>query len=244
MQVALVTVFPQVLELVSGIGVSGRAVRDGRLQLAAINPRDYTRDRHRSVDDRPYGGGPGMVMRPEPLAAAIAAGRDTVGAGGPVLYLSPQGRRFDDARARELAQLPGLVLLAGRYEGVDERLVDSAVDEELSIGDFVLSGGELAALVVVDAIARLLPGALGHADSAQEDSFVDGLLDCPHYTRPECFAGRPVPPVLLSGDHAAIRRWRLQQSLLRTWQRRPELLERRGMNDEEQRLLAAALEQG
>jgi len=244
MRIAVVTVFPQMLDAVTEFGVSGRAVRDGVLDVTAVNPRDFTVDRHRSVDDRPYGGGPGMVMRPEPLAAAIAAARNGIESGGPVVYLSPQGRRFDDRRAREMAQLPGMVLLAGRYEGVDERLIESAVDEELSIGDFVLSGGELAALVVIDAVARLLPGTLGHSESAQEDSFADGLLDCPHYTRPELYAGRAVPPVLLSGDHAAIRRWRLQQSLLRTWQRRPDLLRQRGMSEEEQQLLDAARAEG
>ncbi|WOJ93711.1 tRNA (guanosine(37)-N1)-methyltransferase TrmD [Congregibacter variabilis] len=242
MRVALVTLFPETLGLVSEIGVTGRAVRDERLNITAINPRDYTEDRHRSVDDRPYGGGPGMVMRPEPLAAALEAGKDYAGAGAPVIYLSPQGRRFDHARARELASLPGMVLLAGRYEGVDERLVRSAVDEELSIGDYVLSGGELAALVVVDAVSRLLPGVLGHEDSASEDSFAQGLLDCPHFTRPEHYAGEDVPAVLLSGDHAAIRRWRLKQSLGRTWERRPDLLEdlqrTRALTAEEQKLLA------
>ncbi|MFT4768305.1 MAG: tRNA (guanine37-N1)-methyltransferase [Glaciecola sp.] len=242
MRVALVTLFPETLGLVSEIGVTGRAVRDERLHISAINPRDYTEDRHRSVDDRPYGGGPGMVMRPEPLAAALAAGKDYAGAGAPVIYLSPQGRKFDHARALELAELPGLVLLAGRYEGVDERLVRTAVDEELSIGDYVLSGGELAALVVVDAVARLLTGVLGHEDSASEDSFAQGLLDCPHFTRPEQYAGQDVPAVLLSGDHAAIRRWRLKQSLGRTWERRPDLLEdlqrSRTLSAEEQRLLA------
>lgn len=238
MRVAVVTVFPETLHAVTGSGVSGRAVRDGGLVLSAINPRDYTRDRHRSVDDRPYGGGPGMVMRPEPLAAALEAGRAFTGDGAPVIYLSPQGRRFDDARAREMASLPGMVLLAGRYEGVDERLLAAQVDEELSIGDYVLSGGELAAMVVIDAVTRLLPGTLGHAASAQEDSFADGLLDCPHYTRPEWFEGEAVPEVLLSGDHEAIRRWRLMQSLGRTWERRPELLASRGMSVEEQDLLA------
>lgn len=241
MRVALVTLFPETLGLVSEMGVTGRAVRDERLGITAINPRDYTEDRHRSVDDRPYGGGPGMVMRPEPLAAALEAGRDYAGAGAPVIYLSPQGRRFDHARAQELAKLPGMVLLAGRYEGVDERLVRTAVDEEISIGDYVLSGGELAALVVVDAVSRLLPGVLGHEDSANEDSFAQGLLDCPHFTRPEQYAGEDVPAVLLSGDHAAIRRWRLKQSLGRTWERRPDLLEElqrsRALTAEEQRLL-------
>ena len=222
MRIAVVTVFPESLSAVTDIGVSGRAVRDGRLTVTAVNPRDFTEDRHRSVDDRPYGGGPGMVMSPEPLDAALGVARASAGEGAPVVYLSPQGRRFDDSEARRLATLPGLVLLAGRYEGVDERLIEKAVDEELSIGDYVLSGGEVAALVVIDAVARLLPGVLGHEESAEQDSFADGLLDCPHYTRPEQFDGRPVPPVLTSGDHEAIRRWRLQQALGRTWERRPK----------------------
>lgn len=227
MRIALISVFPQMLALVRDIGVTGRAVRDGRLELSAVNPRDFTTDRHRSVDERPYGGGPGMLMRPEPLAAAIDAGRRRVGGQATVVYLSPQGRRFDDRRARELATQSALVLLAGRYEGVDERLIEVCVDEELSIGDYVLSGGELAALVVIDALTRWLPGVLGHTDSAAQDSFAEGLLDCPHYTRPEEYAGRKVPAVLLSGDHAAIARWRTQQALGRTAQRRPDLLARR-----------------
>ncbi|WOJ96263.1 tRNA (guanosine(37)-N1)-methyltransferase TrmD [Congregibacter brevis] len=242
MRIAMVTLFPEMLSMVSDLGVTGRAVRDDRLQLRAVNPRDYTTDRHRSVDDRPYGGGPGMVMRPEPLAAALEAGREFAGEAAPVIYLSPQGRKFDHERAKSLAETPGMVLLAGRYEGVDERLVRSAVDEEVSIGDYVLSGGELAALVVVDAVARLLPGVLGHEDSAEEDSFAQGLLDCPHFTRPEQYKGEDVPAVLLSGDHAAIRRWRLKQALGRTWERRPDLLEalekRRELTAEEQLLLA------
>ena len=237
MRIAMVSVFPEMLAAVTEVGVTGRAVREGLLELAAVNPRDYALDRHRSVDDRPYGGGPGMVMRPEPLAAAIGEARRLAG-GGPVVYLSPQGARFDDRRARQLAAQRRLVLVAGRYEGVDERVLEGHVDEELSIGDYVLSGGELAAMVVIDAVARLLPGVLGHADSAMEDSFADGLLDCPHYTRPEHYEGRAVPAVLLSGDHAAIRRWRLKQALGRTWQRRPDLLEARGsLSSEEQRLL-------
>ncbi|WP_439102949.1 tRNA (guanosine(37)-N1)-methyltransferase TrmD [Congregibacter sp.] len=242
MRVAMVTLFPEMLSLVSDLGVTGRAVRDERLQLTAINPRDFTLDRHRSVDDRPYGGGPGMVMRPEPLAAALKAGREFAGDAAPVIYLSPQGDRFDHRRAKKLSELPGLVLLAGRYEGVDERLIRSSVDEELSIGDYVLSGGELAALVVVDAVSRLLPGVLGHESSAEEDSFAQGLLDCPHFTRPEQYEGQDVPGVLLSGDHEAIRRWRLKQALGRTWERRPDLLEalaqKRNLTTEEQQLLA------
>jgi tRNA (guanine37-N1)-methyltransferase len=223
MQIALVTVFPEMLGLVRDYGVTGRAARDGRVELTAVDPRDYTLDRHRSVDDRPYGGGPGMVMRPEPLAAAIDAARARVA--GPVIFLSPQGRRLDDAWARELAQGPGMILIAGRYEGVDERLIESRVDAELSIGDFVVSGGELPALMVIDAVTRLLPGVLGHTASAEQDSFAEGLLDCPHYTRPEEFEGARVPEVLLSGDHGAIERWRRQQALLRTSRRRPDLLE-------------------
>jgi tRNA (guanine37-N1)-methyltransferase len=239
MRVAVVTVFPETLAAVTEVGVSGRAVREGILEVAAINPRDFTRDRHRSVDDRPYGGGPGMVMRPQPLLSAISAAREQVGDAARVVYLSPQGRRLDDRRVREMATWSGMVLVAGRYEGVDERVLEIAVDEELSIGDFVLSGGELAALVVIDAVARLLPGALGHVESAEQDSFAAGLLDCPHYTRPEVFEGRAVPAVLLGGDHAAIARWRLQQSLQRTAQRRPDMLAARGLSDEERALLAA-----
>jgi tRNA (guanine37-N1)-methyltransferase len=219
----MVSVFPEMLGAVRDNGVTGRAVREGLLALEGINPRDYTQDRHRSVDDRPYGGGPGMVMRPEPLAAAIEAARRSAGE-GPVLCMSPQGRRFDDSWARELAREPGLVLVAGRYEGIDERVIASQVDAELSLGDFVLSGGELAALCVIDALARWLPGVLGHEASAAQDSFATGLLDCPHYTRPEEFRGQRVPEVLLSGDHAAIERWRRKQSLGRTDERRPDLL--------------------
>ena len=241
MRIAMVSVFPEMLSAVGDLGVTGRAVRDGKLELQGVNPRDFATDRHKSVDDRPYGGGPGMVMSPEPLAKAIEKAKEVVGLDAPVIYLSPQGRRFDDARAREMASGTGMVLLAGRYEGVDERLLSAAVDEELSIGDYVLSGGELAALVVIDAVARLLPGVLGHEGSAEEDSFANGLLDCPHYTRPENYEGAEVPAVLLSGDHEAIRRWRLKQSLGRTWERRPDLLEQvestRGLSAEEQGLL-------
>jgi len=217
-------------------GVIGRAIDRGDVDLRVWNPRDFADDVHRTVDDRPYGGGPGMVMRVEPLRKAIeAACRESPGA--PVVYLSPQGRRFDQRAAARLAQRPGMILLAGRYEGVDERLIERLVDEEWSIGDYVLSGGELPAMVVMDAVIRLLPGVLGHAESAEQDSFVDGLLDCPHYTRPEVIDGRKVPPVLLSGDHEQIRRWRLRQALGRTWSRRPDLLEGRQLSDEEQALL-------
>ena len=223
MHIGVVTLFPPMFEAVTGYGVSGRAVKEGRLRVVLWNPRDFTRDRHRTVDDRPYGGGPGMVMLYDPLVAAIQAARAGV-AGARVLYLSPQGRRLDQDGVRELAERRGFVLVAGRYEGIDERVVDAVVDEEWSIGDYVLSGGELAAMVVIDAVTRLLPGALGHEDSAREDSFVDGLLDYPHYTRPELAGDRQVPTVLLSGDHGEVGRWRLKQALGRTWQRRPDLL--------------------
>ena len=241
MQIALVSLFPEMFDAVSDYGVTGRASRQGLVQLTHCNPRQYTADKHRTVDDRPYGGGPGMLMMIDPLQQAIAAAREAVAEGAKVIYLSPQGKRFDHARAVELAREPALVLIAGRYEGVDERLLEAEVDEELSIGDYVLSGGELAAMVVVDAVARQLPGVLGHDLSAQEDSFADGLLDCPHYTRPEVFQGRQVPDVLLSGNHEAIRRWRLKQALGRTFERRPDLLQGRAMKPEEEQLLAEYL---
>ena len=211
------------------------------MRLSHCNPRDYTTDRHRTVDDRPYGGGPGMLMMIDPLQQAIAAAREAVGGSAKVIYLSPQGTRFDHRKAVALASEPALVLIAGRYEGVDERLLEAEVDEELSIGDYVLSGGELAAMVVVDGVTRQLPGVLGHELSAQEDSFADGLLDCPHYTRPEVYQDRAVPDVLLSGNHEEIRRWRLKQALGRTLERRPDLLEGRAMTPEEEQLLAEYL---
>jgi tRNA (guanine37-N1)-methyltransferase len=236
MRIDVVTLFPDMVRALPGFGVVGRAQESGLLDLAVWNPRDYTHDRHRTVDDRPYGGGPGMVMKVEPMRDAIEAARAAAGAGGPVIHLTPQGRRLDQRGVEYLAGLPGMILLAGRYEGLDERLVELAVDEEWSIGDYVLSGGELAALVVIDAVTRLLPGALGDAESAQQDSFMDGLLDYPHYTRPEQFEGRRVPEVLLSGNHADIEHWRRKQALGRTWLRRPDLLE--GLQlDEEQRAL-------
>lgn len=236
MRIDVVTLFPQMIEALAGYGVTGRALQGGVFELGVWNPRDYTQDRHRSVDDRPYGGGPGMVMMIEPLRQAIGAAR-RANPTAKVVYLSPQGRRFDQGLAREISQQSGLILLAGRYEGIDERLIELEVDEELSIGDYVLSGGETAAMVVIDAVTRLLPGALGHEDSARQDSFSDGLLDCPHFTRPENYQGMPVPAVLLSGDHAAIRRWRLKQSLGRTWLRRPELLQALELDNEQQMLL-------
>ncbi len=241
MRIALVSLFPDMFAAVGEHGVTGRAVRQGRVILSHSSPRDYTADTHRTVDDRPYGGGPGMLMKIDPLQQAIAAGRAAVGAAARVIYLSPQGQPFCHSKAMELAQLPGLVLVAGRYEGVDERLIEAEVDEELSIGDYVLSGGELAAMVVIDAVTRQLPGVLGHESSAREDSFADGLLDCPHYTRPETYQGMDVPEVLLSGNHEEIRTWRLKQALGRTYERRPELLRGRAMQGEEETLLAEYL---
>lgn len=237
MRIDVISLFPPMFEAVTGYGITGRAIKNGLLSLRVWNPRDYTEDRHRSVDDRPYGGGPGMVMMIEPLARAIESARGEQAKDAKVIYLSPQGRRLDHAGVLEMSRREGMILLAGRYEGIDERLLESEVDEEWSIGDYVLSGGELAAMVVIDAIARQLPGALGDEDSAQQDSFVEGLLDCGHYTRPEDYAGRKVPEVLLSGDHAKIRRWRLKQSLGRTWLRRPDLLERLPLNNEQKQLL-------
>jgi tRNA (guanine37-N1)-methyltransferase len=241
MHIALVSLFPEMFTAVSEHGVSGRAIREGLVSLSHNNPRDFTADVHRTVDDRPYGGGPGMLMKMDPLQQAIGAAREAAGEGASVIYLSPQGRRFDHATALELAQRESFILVAGRYEGVDERLIEAEVDEELSLGDYVLSGGELAAMVVVDAVTRQVPGVLGHRDSAAEDSYANGLLDCPHYTRPEVYRDRVVPEVLLSGNHEAIRKWRLKQSLGRTWERRPDLLEGRSMTDEEQTLLAETI---
>lgn len=237
MRIDVITLFPDMIENVARFGVTGRAADKGKMDLRCWNPRDYAHDRHRTVDDRPYGGGPGMVMKVEPLAEAVQDARASSGRRFRTVYLSPQGRKFTQAAADALAQEPGLVLIAGRYEGVDERFIETHVDEELSIGDYVLSGGELAAMVVVDAVARLLPGVLGDEDSAKEDSFVSGWLDCPHYTRPEEIDGRRVPQVLLDGNHAEIRRWRLMQSLGRTWERRPDLLEAVELTDEQKALL-------
>lgn len=236
MRIDIVTLFPEMFEAITGHGVSGRAVTRGLASLGLWNPRDYTQDRHQTVDDRPYGGGPGMVMKVEPLRKAIDSAR-AQSAQPHVVYLSPQGRKLDQAGVRELGLHPHLVLIAGRYEGIDERLIETEVDEEWSIGDYVLSGGELAAMVMVDALLRQLPGALGHEQSAQQDSFSEGVLDCPHYTRPDDLDGLQVPPVLLSGDHQAIARWRMKQSLGRTWLRRPELLERLELDEEQQHLL-------
>ena len=236
MRVDVITLFPDMVRESAGYGIQGRAMEGGLLELQTWNPRDYSEDRHRGVDDRPYGGGPGMVMQVQPLRAAIQAARKQAGA-VPVIYLSPQGTRFDQCKARELAGLTGMILVAGRYEGIDERIIDLEVDEELSVGDYVLSGGELPALIVMDAVTRLLPGALGDAASAQEDSFMDGLLDYPHYTRPEEIDGLQVPGVLLGGNHADIRRWRAREALGRTWRRRPDLLEALQLDEEQQLLL-------
>ena len=237
MRVAVVTLFPEMVAAVARYGVMSRAVDRGLLELDFWNPREYARDRYLRVDDRPYGGGPGMVMMYEPVRAAIAAARDAVGGPSRTVHLSPQGRRIEQRDVLDLSLGPALVMLCGRYEGIDERLIETEVDEELSLGDYVLSGGELAAMVVIDAMTRLLPGALGHEDSAGTDSFSNGLLDFPHFTRPETVAGRRVPEVLISGDHGAIRRWRLKQALGRTLERRPDLLRGRELGAEERKLL-------
>lgn len=237
MRIDVVTLFPEMIENVARFGVTGRAADSGKLDLRTWNPRDYAADKHRTVDDRPYGGGPGMVMKVEPLSEAVTDARASSGRRLRTIYLTPQGRRFTQAVADELAAEPGVILIAGRYEGIDERFIERDVDDEISIGDYVLSGGELAAMVVIDALARLLPGVLGDEDSAKEDSFVSGFLDCPHYTRPEEIDGRRVPQVLLDGNHAEIRRWRLMQSLGRTWERRPDLLEAVELTDEQKALL-------
>ncbi|MEA3410978.1 MAG: tRNA (guanosine(37)-N1)-methyltransferase TrmD [Pseudomonadota bacterium] len=245
MRVDVLTLFPEFVAQVLGYGVTARAVERGLIEVHTHNPREYATDRHRSVDDRPFGGGPGMVMTVEPLRTCIRAVRKEIRAEARTVFLSPQGKPLDQDTVNTWARFPGLVLVAGRYEGVDERFIETEIDDECSIGDYVLSGGELAAMVIVDALARLLPGALGHADSAREDSFMEGLLDCPHYSRPASVDGLGVPQVLLSGDHEAIRRWRLKQSLGRTCVRRPELLARRRLDEVERALLDEYLnEQG
>jgi tRNA (guanine37-N1)-methyltransferase len=237
MRIAVVSLFPVMIREALAHGVVGRAVERGILGIEYFDPRDHATDVHRTVDDRSYGGGPGMVLKVEPLRSALRAAMASQPAGSRRVYLGADGQRFDQSRAREARGWPGLVLVSGRYEGVDERFIERETDEQWSIGDYVLSGGELPALVVIDAIARLIPGTLGSAESAVQESFSDGLVDWPHYTRPPAIDGQAVPAVLMSGDHAAIRRWRLQQALGRTWLRRPELLERRGLNDEERELL-------
>jgi tRNA (guanine37-N1)-methyltransferase len=246
LHLGVVTLFPEMFSAITEFGVTRRAVQDGVLTLNTWNPRDYATDRHRTVDDRPYGGGPGMLMMVAPLRAAIrdakAGVEEKAGVVPKVIYLSPQGRKLDQQGVRTLSQHSAYVLVAGRYEGIDERVIETDIDEEWSIGDFVLSGGELPAMVLIDTLAREVPGVLGHKDSAGEDSFADGLLDCPHYTRPEVLDGKQVPSVLLSGNHAEIRRWRLQQALGRTWQRRPELLNNLALTDEQQQLLNAFID--
>jgi len=237
MRIAVVSLFPSMLRDALEHGVLGRAIERGLLEVECFDPRDDATDVHRTVDDRPYGGGPGMVLKVEPLRSTLRRAEAKTPAGSRRVYLGADGRRFEQSMAREACDWPGLILVTGRYEGVDERFIESEIDETWSIGDYVLTGGELPALVVIDAIGRLLPGALGSAESAVQESFTDGLVDWPHYTRPPTVDGREVPAVLASGDHAAIQRWRLRQALGRTWLRRPELLERRGMNAEERALL-------
>ncbi len=237
MRIGVVSLFPEMVATIADYGVVGRALDRELFSLDIDNPRDYTNDVHRTVDDRPYGGGPGMVMKFAPLARALQASRERLPVGSPVVCLSPQGAVFDQAAAERYAALPGMILLAGRYEGIDERLIESQVDEEISLGDFVLSGGEIAAMAVIDAVVRLLPGVLGDDQSAQQDSFGEGLLDCPHYTRPEVVEGRSVPDVLSSGNHANIARWRYKQALGRTHLRRPDLLEKLDLSDEQRKLL-------
>jgi tRNA (guanine37-N1)-methyltransferase len=237
MRIDVVTLFPEMVETVTAYGVTSRVVSRGLLEVRTWNPRDYATDPHRSVDDRPYGGGPGMVVMVAPVRAAIQAARASRGAESRTIYFSPQGRRLDQVALNEIAAGEGLILVAGRYEGIDERLIALEIDEEWSIGDYVMSGGELAAMVLIDVVARLQPGALGAEDSAEQDSFMRGLLDHPHYTRPKVIEGLAVPRVLLQGDHAAIRRWRLKQALGRTALRRPDLLARRQLSEEERSLL-------
>ena len=237
MRIAVVSLFPQMIREALNHGVVGRALERGVFKVDYFDPRDYTRDTHRTVDDRPYGGGPGMVLMALPTRSAVRDAAALLPAGSRRVYLGADGRRFEQSMAREASGWPGLILVSGRYEGLDERLIEHEIDEQWSIGDYVLSGGELPALVVMDAIVRLMPGTLGSSESALQESFSEGLVDWPHYTRPQALDGHAVPAVLASGDHAAIHRWRLQQALGRTWLRRPELLKLRGMSDEERELL-------
>lgn len=239
MWIGVVSLFPQMIQSLGEYGVLGRGIRSGLVDVECWNPRDYTLDVHRTVDDRPYGGGPGMLMKVEPLKAALDAAKQAAPDPAKLrtIYVSPQGRRLDQAGVEELSREKSLLFLAGRYEGVDERLLEAEVDEEWSLGDFVLSGGELAVMAMIDAIARFIPGVLGHEMSAKEDSFAAGLLDCPHYTRPEVYSGHKVPSVLLSGNHEEIRKWRLKQALGRTWLRRPDLLEQQELDPEQKALL-------
>ena len=241
MKITILTLFPDIVRDYTGVSILGIASEKGLAEYNVVNIRDYAKGVHLQVDDRPFGGGPGMVLMPGPIVEAVETAHDALPAGVRTVLMSPQGRRFDQGLAAELATAPGLILVCGRYEGFDERIRTVLQPEEISIGDYVLSGGELAAMVVIDALTRQLPGVLGHELSAQEDSYADGLLDCPHYTRPEDFQGELVPEVLLSGDHERIRRWRLKQALGRTHERRPDLLKDRVMTPEEQKLLAEFL---
>lgn len=242
MWLGVISLFPDMFRAISENGVTGRAIKNNLLSIQCWNPRDFTLDKHRTVDDRPYGGGPGMLMMVQPLRDAINAAKQSAREAGheaKVIYLSPQGRRLDHQSAQSLSSSQALILVAGRYEGIDERIIESLIDEEWSVGDYVLSGGELPAMILIDAVVRFVPGVLGHSQSAEQDSFADGLLDCPHYTRPEVLDGKQVPSVLLSGDHEKIRQWRLTQSLQRTKQRRPDLLQNLALTDEQAKLLAA-----
>ena len=243
MRIEVVTLFPEFIAEAVRIGVLGRALERGHVSVQASTPREFAEDAHKTVDDRPYGGGPGMVFKIEPTRTALRTAKARLPEGSRTVYLAADGVPFTQAKARELSQLPGVLLLAGRYEGVDERLLTSEIDESISIGDYVLSGGELPALVLIDAMVRLLPGVLGDEESAQQDSFVAGLLDWPHYTRPEVFEDRAVPQVLLSGNHAAILRWRTKQALGRTWQRRPDLLDELQLTKEQRKLLDEFVEE-
>ncbi|MFU2123024.1 tRNA (guanosine(37)-N1)-methyltransferase TrmD [Gallibacterium anatis] len=242
MWIGVITLFPEMFKAITEFGVTSRAIKHELLQLHCWNPRDFTHDKHKTVDDRPYGGGPGMLMMVQPLRDAIQAAKAEAGDGAKVIYLSPQGRKLNQAGVEQLAKNQKMILVCGRYEGIDERVIETEIDEEWSIGDYVLTGGELPAMTLIDAVARFVPGVLGKQASAEEDSFVDGLLDCPHYTRPEVLDGLVVPPVLMSGNHEEIRKWRLKQSLQRTWLRRPELLEGLALTDE-QRLLLKQVQQ-
>lgn len=237
MRFDVVTLFPEMVTAAAHCGVTGRAIERNIVSLSVWNPRDYTHDRHKTVDDRPYGGGPGMVMKYQPLHEAVRDAKQTGSETAKVVYLSPQGKPITQALLAEASKASQIILIAGRYEGIDERFVELDCDEEWSIGDYVISGGELAALIVIDAVTRLLPGVLGDEDSAQQDSHSDGLLDCPHYTRPEQIDGHSVPEVLLSGNHADIERWRMKQALGRTWQRRPDLLKKKNLSAEQENLL-------
>lgn len=237
MWLGVISLFPDMFRAVTDYGVTGRAVKKGLLDLSFWSPRDFAYDKHKTVDDRPYGGGPGMLMMVQPLRDAIHVAKRVAGEQTKVIYLSPQGKKLDQTGVRQLAQNEKLILICGRYEGIDERLIQTEIDEEWSIGDYVLSGGELPAMVLIDAISRFIPGVLGHEHSAEEDSFANGLLDCPHYTRPDVLDNLTVPAILISGHHEKICLWRMKQSLGRTWLRRPDLLQSLALTDEQETLL-------